>query len=586
MPGEPKARGLRFELALAGGVIALLSVALALSEFSRARGAAQTSSIAAELKTVKAEADAALAAVISPEVLENADQSVYLVMEANGWIGTAFVIDQKKGILATAAHVAALLDTADGKPAVMNRRLAKPLPIRAVKIHEGYMALRGVVDAHAPIDPNSKIFDPEPVFLVDMPLDVALITVDPINPETGELRLGPSLPIASEEKLRALTTGDVIAISGFPGDSVTELTMQYSASSRVERGVVAAMISPIDLATMPDNPETKYLIAHRMQLIGGNSGGPVINRFGEVVGVNTYARHRDGIAQRADLLYDLLEPLREEEKLARVYMPDWRARLAHFPKAKDVVPRALYILATSANGRAPGTPKTIGELDLKSPAPFEADVDDYAFGGYANEFVLLAPDLQEPAEEAADEFTEEAEAGEPQIKPVTPKAFVIERGGQYSVIEKTLPGKMRHAVFAIDAATSESHSHCRIQLFYRRLKSSALSMATPAMVPTVQLPPVTEKEARYQFIVQRSWCSDTDDKVMFGVVSWPDPAPDAAGVAPAAGAASPATKVSFLAEPGFGGRVKNAFNCWSPAFANRRACIKTIKASEVHAAAE
>lgn len=45
------------------------------------------------------------------------------------------------------------------------------------------------------------------------------------------------------------------------------------------------------------------------------------------------------------------------------------------------------------------------------------------------------------------------------------------------------------------------------------------------------------------------------------------------------------TKVSFLAEP-MGARLKNAFNCWSPAFADRRACIRTIKASEVHAAAE
>ncbi|MHA7871830.1 MAG: S1 family peptidase, partial [Hyphococcus sp.] len=261
-------------------VVFVLTVALALSEIARFGQAKRADTLEERVEMAALSADAALKAVITPETLSAAEPSVYMVVNNNQHYGSAFVLDRERGILATAAHVAVGLDfqDADANFTVINRYSKKPLRVRATKIHAGFDVFRRIIEDYQPIDPESPVRSPRQKRVIDIADDAALLFVDPFDPDTGENLLGPDLPLASEASLKALAPGDPIAVIGFPVDTITSNIQEDSAAARVERGVVSAMLSPIDLVENAGDAVTQNLIVHRMAAAPGNSGGPILNR--------------------------------------------------------------------------------------------------------------------------------------------------------------------------------------------------------------------------------------------------------------------------------------------------------------------
>ena len=105
-----------------------------------------------------------------------------------------------------------------------------------------------------------------------------------------ELRPKPSgLKQAELGRARAIRAGDRVTALGFPGafeEESTERRLQ-ATDGTVSSGVTSASIGD----TLPKFPA---LIQHQAPISPGNSGGPLFNDRGEVVGVNTLASTGEG----------------------------------------------------------------------------------------------------------------------------------------------------------------------------------------------------------------------------------------------------------------------------------------------------
>lgn len=501
---------------LLAGAGAAVAVAAAAGFWARDRA------VEKELAEARARADAALSAVITPETLAEADKSVYKAY-TDKLQGTAFVIDRARGVLATAAHLAEGFDDAAPNMKIVNRFTGKPVAVKAVRMHKGYRALDAVIGAYAPLDPDSDVKAPRLADILSNPLDVALLFVDPLDPKTGENILGPDLRIAPESAVKALKPGDVVAILGFPGDAMSGTIGEESVSSRVEKGVVGALISPVDHRAFAKDPDTAFLIASRMELVGGNSGGPLINRAGEVVGVSAQGRGRDGVAQRADLLLDLLDPVREASRYADLYLPDWKRRLEAFPKAADSLPAVQYLRfhrGVEPDPQKPA-PTKVGEIDLKIARPFATASRDVQLASISARFVSRAADLETGAFAAATS-TGAAQSGDVTAGPL--RGFVFDKPGQYASTLLQLDPARTHAVTLWDAGLVNGQGGCTLEVYFRRVGDAVFRGPLSGRLVTAVM------RARdgaaggdvYEAVIRRPLCRASGARITLSVTSWTD----------------------------------------------------------------
>ncbi|MEM9170873.1 MAG: serine protease [Pseudomonadota bacterium] len=535
-----------------GVAAAALATGLAVSEWARFDQAktarAREEALRADLSLTRDQADAALSAVIPADVVADADASVYLVMVDGTPAGTAFVVNRERGLLATAAHVVAGVkyDDAARPVEVLNQFSGKRLKVAAGRAHVGFGAFRRAVEAHQPLRGDRPLTRPVAVGVEETPFDVAVLVVDPRDPQTGANILGPALPIAADADLEAMKPGDPIAVLGFPADRVGSGQLPFSADSRAERGVVAALVAPVDTADRPRDPEIANLIIHRMATAGGSSGSPLLNAKGEVVGVHTHGHagpgsNGDGLAQRADVVRDLLEPLREDTRLATLFRPAWRERLAAWPKAADVLPWSLFMAQT-----APETAEKTLFDDLAADAepPFEAFSEEAYFSAATKEYLVLAPDLPNDPAARNRRVSGAVTAG-------TRPAFEIRRSGQYyERWFKADPAK-HVTIYAFDYAVNRQAGYCRVDGYWRRKGEEALQLVRGRGAFRLHLAPAAEEPADVQVVFRRAAdCDPVSRTFTVGALAWaPDePAsaePDHGAAGDAIAAAATAPRAAF-----------------------------------------
>lgn len=156
--------------------------------------------------------------------------------EGGGYTGTGFVYDADKGLIVTASHVVA-----------------------------GEAALKVSIDGQQPV----------PVRLVgsDPCEDLAVLKLASPEPDLKELKFGDSDDVE---------TGDTVVALGYPLSLEEDAPAKKAAftSGSVQSEAVAA--TPFE-----SSPRYPSLIQHSATLNPGNSGGPLLNSDGDVVGINT-----------------------------------------------------------------------------------------------------------------------------------------------------------------------------------------------------------------------------------------------------------------------------------------------------------
>ncbi len=172
------------------------------------------------------------------------EDSVVLVL-ARGSSGSGFFISDQ--LIVTNGHVA---DTAVGeKLLVVNRALGQPVEAEIV----------ATTGEPAPRQP-----------------DFALLRLGQPNPQVAALALA--------ETPESLTR---VVAAGFPG-VLLRSDAEFEALKRGERGAMPHMPKvPGDVIALQSLAQGD-LIVHSAQITPGNSGGPLVDRCGRVVGVNTF----------------------------------------------------------------------------------------------------------------------------------------------------------------------------------------------------------------------------------------------------------------------------------------------------------
>lgn len=172
-----------------------------------------------------------------------------------GGVCTAFAIQPT--LLATNAHCVNAFNNKGGTPIVTQNESGGRLRYRilAATMHPKYKSGSGSADSP----------------------DVGLIRVDGRMPRT--------VTLANDAELRALGPGDDVFVLGFPGRVMDPI----SPTATFLQGHVGRMMAMGEGA--PKSTDDAVLVQHDAVTRGGNSGSPIFNQYGHVIGV--HAAHID-----------------------------------------------------------------------------------------------------------------------------------------------------------------------------------------------------------------------------------------------------------------------------------------------------
>lgn len=282
--------------------------------------------------------------VCDKDIITKSSKSVYQVVlidpQSNSrGRGTAWVIDQEKGVLATNAHVAeGFYDTGSyGEHVsmfVMPPDGSEPLRVTSVRTHAAYDLYVEDVEAYAPMFVNH--FGTPSFPTMKSAFDVGLLYVD--EPE----RLAPSLEVAPDSVLQSLEENTTFILIGYP-QTTTDEFQTLKSYPRTQEGRISAVDHYLEVG---ENKAAAFNIMHNALTASGSSGSPLIDCQGRVLAIHST---RDSVfegergAQRADLARELVEE-RDGQAVEEVHRPEWNRLLKKFVRADEELPILLSAL--------------------------------------------------------------------------------------------------------------------------------------------------------------------------------------------------------------------------------------------------
>jgi S1-C subfamily serine protease len=183
-------------------------------------------------------------ALTQTQIIADASPSVIRIQGAQG-AGSGFVINAKKELVVTNAHVVV-----------------------------GNSALMGQVGN------NTNETSPLQVVAADPCNDLAVLKFTNPLPKLKALTLGSS---------SALKPGDSVTVLGYPGSLQQSLNSDETTGQATSVVSNTGTVSQLGVKANPDPslPQYNSLIVHQAPVNHGDSGGPLLNSDGNVVGINT-----------------------------------------------------------------------------------------------------------------------------------------------------------------------------------------------------------------------------------------------------------------------------------------------------------
>jgi len=297
------AGGLVATLAVVGVWIGVQARAEAASLKQGALDAEQADMVVAMIK------DRAAAPPELAEVTAQVARSVYCVMRTRPSgveaVGTAWVVDREKGLLATNAHVAEEFE--EGQTIVRPRGAkSADLRVESVRAHPAYATFgRQLARYFQAVGTTSS----NPSQRAMQGFDVALLVIVPED----RAALAPDLALLGHEQAMRLSAGSPCATIGFPAEGVG-----FNPKQPEHKTHLGNVVALTDYFLAAGEPADAQLIHTSMPVAGGQSGSPVVDQRGRVLGLISSANvvySRDGrriplagttYAQRVDTLQELL----------------------------------------------------------------------------------------------------------------------------------------------------------------------------------------------------------------------------------------------------------------------------------------
>ncbi|MEZ5236277.1 MAG: trypsin-like peptidase domain-containing protein [Acidimicrobiales bacterium] len=252
---------------------------------------------------------AAVHKAVSPAVVQ---------IETSFGLGTGFIYDGQ-GYILTAAHVVSNSDAFGRSTGGFEREVT-------VRLADGSSVAGEVLGA-------------------DLNNDVAVVKIDPV----------PDMPVATLALGEDVEVGAIAVAIGSP----------FGLDQTVTQGIVSAVNRPVE----SPNGNVVSMVQTDAAINSGNSGGPLVNREGKVIGINTQIRTDSGdnagigFAVPIDLAYDVAQRLVAGEPIRLGYLgirggePGFGTAGALVVRVEQASPAAAAGIAegdvvTEANGNA------------------------------------------------------------------------------------------------------------------------------------------------------------------------------------------------------------------------------------------